>query len=159
MASEAQYDFFKYLYDEEAKRYVLLDGKAKLYITIVTFYLGAIAFKFKDVLEFTISISYAKWLYSAIALVLVGALLCTVNAVRVRLFEGVADPEEIIRKLGDNPPTDDDFRDDRIADFAVATNKNYAQNNRIAKSLSWASVLILSAGMIQFLLFLIVLVR
>jgi hypothetical protein len=159
MATEAQYQIFKELYDEESKRYSELDGKAKLYITIITFYLGAIAFKFKDVLEFTSPTSYAKWLYSAIALVLVAALLCTVNAMRVRVFEGICDPVKLIKEFGDTPPTDDDFRDDRIADLAVATNRNFAQNNKIASSLSWASGFILLAGIIQFCLFLMVFVK
>ena len=159
MATEAQYKFFKDLYDEESKRYSELDGKAKLYITIITFYLGAIAFKFKDVLDFTSSISYTKWLYSAIALVLVGALLFTVNAMRIRVFEGINDPEEIIKGFGKKPPTDDDFRDDRIADLAVATKRNSGQNDRIAKSLSFASLWIFSAGLIQFCLFLIALLK
>jgi len=153
MASEAQYKIFKDIYDEESKRYSDLDGKAKLYITIITFYLGAIAFKFKDISEFTSSISYAKWLYSGIALVLVLALLSTVNAMRVRVFEGICDPEEVIKEFGENATTDDDFRDDRIADLAVATNRNFAQNNRIASSLSWASTFILLAGIIQFCIF------
>jgi len=149
MATDAQYQIFKELYDEESKRYSELNGKANLYITIITFYLGAIAFNFKAVLEFTGSVAPAKWLYSAVALVLVAALLCTVNAMRVRTFEGVCDPEKVIN----------DFPDDSIADLAVATNRNFAQNNRIAGSLSWASVFILLAGFIQFCLFLMVFVK
>jgi|SRR5579864_5984312 len=149
MATEAQYRIFKEIFDEESKRYSELDAKAKLYITIVTFYLGAVAFKFKDVLELTNSIASTRWLYVAISLALVIALLCTIIAMRVRTFEGICDPEEVIESFGTSPPSDDDFRDDRIADLAVATNRNCDQNNKIARSLSCASFFILVAALIQ----------
>jgi hypothetical protein len=153
MATEAQYKIFKEIFDEESKRYSELDAKAKLYITIITFYLGAVAFKFKDVLELTNSIACTRWLYLAISLALVGALLCTIIAMRVRTFEGICDPEEVIQSFAKSPLTDDEFRDDRITDLAVATNRNFAQNNRIAGSLSFASYLIFLAALIQLGLF------
>jgi hypothetical protein len=153
MATEGQYKTFKDLYDEEGKRYSELDAKAKLYITIITFYLGAVAFKFKDVLELTNSIACTRGLYLAISLSLVCALLCTIIAMRVRTFEGICDPEEVIASFGASPPSDDDFRDDRIADLAVATNRNFDQNNKIARNLSWASFFVFLAALIQFSLF------
>lgn len=155
MATEAQYKFFKELYDEENKRYSELDNKGKLFVTIITFYLGAIAFKFNDVAHFTEQVSYAKWFYLIIAIVLVGALLCTMFAIRVRSFEGICDPEEVIDKYGEVAPSDTDFLDDRIADLAVATNRNSNQNDRIAENLALALVLLFVAGAIQFVLLLI----
>jgi hypothetical protein len=153
MSTETQYKVFKELYEEEGKRYSELDGKAKLYITIITFYLGAIAFKFKDVMELTSSVTYTRWLYLAIGSVLIAALLCTVIAMRIRTFEGICNPEEVIQRFGPTPPSDDDFRDDRITDLAVATNRNSSQNDAIARTLSLASLFILFAGIIQFILF------
>ena len=159
MATEAQYKFFKELYDEENKRYSDLDNKGKLYVTIITFYLGAIAFKFNDVTQLTVQVSYAKWFYLVIVSVLVVALLCTIFAIRVRSFEGIADPVKVIDNYGESAPSDTDFLDDRIADLAVATNRNSNQNNRIAGSLALASVFIFLAGTIQFVLLLIAILK
>ena len=50
MATKEQYEFFKSLYDEENSRYSVLENRAKLYVTIIALYLGAIAFKIADVL-------------------------------------------------------------------------------------------------------------
>lgn len=158
MASEIVYKVFKDVYDEEAKRYSELDGKAKLYITIITFYLGAVAFKFKEVMELSNSVAYAKWLYLILGSALIAALMCTVFAMRIRTFEGICNLETVIEDFGETPPADDDFRDDRIADLAVATNRNSKQNDRIARSLTFASVFILLAGIVQFALFMKVLV-
>ena len=158
MATEAQYKIFKELYDEETKRYSDLDNKGKLYITIVTFYLGAIAFKFRDVSEFTNSVSFAKWFYLVIASMLVAALVFTVYSLRVRTSEGIADPEEIIANFGPVAPTNEEFFEDRIADLAAATNKNSRRNNQIADYLAAAGVLILMAGAIQFILLLIAII-
>jgi hypothetical protein len=157
MATDGQYKFFNELYEEENQRSLQLDNKAKLYLSIIIFYLGAVAFKFKDVLELTNSAQYTRWAYLAIAAILVLALLFTVLATRIRAFEGVCDPEEVIEGFGDEPPTDEDFFDDRIVDFALATNRNSVQNDRIAGNLEKASVLIFLAGLTQAVLFLFVL--
>ena len=151
MATEHQYKIFRELYDEENQRYSELDNKGKLYVTIITFYLGAIAFKFNDVTHLTDSVHYAKWFYLVIACVLVAALLCTIFAIRVRSFEGICDPEEVINHY-DNAPSDEEFFDDRIVDLAVATNRNSQQNDKIATNLSVASILIFAAAMIQLVL-------
>jgi hypothetical protein len=154
MATELQYKIFKDLYEEENARYAQLDNKSKLYVTLVTFYLGAIAFKFKDVIEFTGASVFTKWLYLVIAVMLVAALLFTIVATRIRVFEGICDPEKVIGEFGEEPPPDVDFLDDRIVDLAVATNRNSGQNDRIASNLEIASVLIFAAGVSQLVLFL-----
>ncbi|HET9285835.1 MAG TPA: hypothetical protein VFR24_28110 [Candidatus Angelobacter sp.] len=149
MATEIQYKVFKELYNEEGARHTSLEGKARLYITLITFYLGAIAFRFKDLAATNSAIPTAKWLYSGIAGAMLVALLFTVNALRIRTFEGVFDPEEVIRKFGRQSPSDADFLDDRIVDLSVATNRNSAQNDRIAKQLSFASMFIFLSAIIQ----------
>jgi hypothetical protein len=159
MATDTKYRIFKEIYDEETKRYSELDGKAKLYVTIITFYLGATAFKFKDVIELTGAVPCGRWLYLAMGSVLIAALLRTVLAIRIRNFEGICNPVEVIREIAKTLPNDDDFREDRIVDLAVATNRNSAQNDNIARNLSFASVFILLAGIIQFALFAIALAK
>jgi hypothetical protein len=67
----------------------------------------------------------------------------------------VSDGVEIIESLGEELPIDEEFFDDRIADYAVASSRNRAVNTDIATILAWAGWL-LFAGML-FLLALITL--
>ena len=159
MASEIQYKVFKELFDEETRRYSDLDNKGKLYVTIITFYLGAIAFKLRDVAEFTNSVPYAKWFYLAIAAMLVIALLFAILGIRVRSFEGIFDPEKIIASLGPVAPTDEEFLDDRIVDLAVSTNKNSRRNDKVASSLASALFCVFIAGATQFILLVVAMIN
>ena len=149
MASKAQYDFFKALYDEEIRVHAELESKAKLYLTIITFYLGAIGFKINDVVEFTDKFQIPIILLVIIAVVLVLAFLFTIAAMSIRKYERVCDLEAIIRSFGESPPKDSDFLDETLVNLAVATNRNALQNNRVGTLLQWASVLIFIAVLMQ----------
>lgn len=142
MATERQYDVFKSLYDEEADRYTKLAGRAQLYLSIITLYVAAFAFKFEDIKKFIDPYGVSKYLAISVAIVLLLALLATLMAIQIRSYEGIADPEEIIKGYKDKEPTDSDFLDERIADLAVATNRNSEINNRVANWLVVASWLL-----------------
>jgi hypothetical protein len=139
MATKTQYDFFKAVYDEETERYNALEGRAKLYLTIITFYLGAIAFKIDDVMKFVSQFRMPIWLYMLLTTVLLIALLLTVLATRIRVYESVCDLKRIIGSFGESPPNDEDFLDDHLVELAVATDRNRKENDRVAAVLQWAS--------------------
>jgi hypothetical protein len=142
MATEKQYQFFKALYDEESKRYEQLESRAKLYITILTFYLAAIAFKLDDVLQFFKLFSIPRLLAVVAGLAFVSALLSCVIAILIRSYETPVNPEALLNSLPSSPPSDEDFFDDRIVDYAVATNHNSDQNDRAANALQIAGWLL-----------------
>ncbi|MFM0166868.1 hypothetical protein PQR39_41400 [Paraburkholderia sediminicola] len=144
MNTESQYGFFKYLYDEENLRYGCLETRARFYLTVLTFYLGALAVSGKDLLPLTMHVGLARWAVLASAIFFIIALVFCVTAARIRRYEGVTDPEELIREEGDSVLDDTDFFEDRIIDFAVAANRNSVQNNKVANVLEWtmASTLI-----------------
>jgi hypothetical protein len=142
MASEFQYKVFREIYEEEAKRYSDLDSRAKLYLTIATFYLGALVFRYSDLKAFNDVLKIPFLAYILIIAPMLLALLCVIVAVRIRKFEGLFNPEQVLEDLGSTPPKDEDFRDDRIVDLAVATNRNKRQNDRIANYLALASIMI-----------------
>jgi hypothetical protein len=154
MATKNQYEVFKSSYDEELSRYSALGTRSSLYLSVITFFLGAIAFKIEDVQKFMSQFGVPMTLYFFIGLALLGGLLCTVLAVRVRSYEGVFDPVETIESFGDNPPTDEEFFDDRIIDFAVATKCNATLNNRVANVLQWATYFLVAAVSLQLIIFL-----
>ena len=113
-----------------------------MYFSIVSLYLGAIAFKFDDIRTLADHFRVPSLLVLIAGGFLLVSLLMTILAVAIRNYEGVCDPVEVIDGFGDAPPSDSDFLDDRIAELAVATNLNFAQNNRTANLLSWAVVLL-----------------
>lgn len=159
MATETQYKVFKELYDEEAERYSALGTRSNLYLTVITFYLGVILLKVDDVLKFASGFRVSVVWFLCVGMFFVIALLLTVAAIRIREYEGVCDPEEVIAGFGKHPPTDTKFLDDRIVDLAVATNRNSAQNDRVAGLLQWAATVILLAVLIQVAVFMVAIVH
>jgi hypothetical protein len=159
MATKTQYDVFKAIYDEEIERHGTLENRAKLYLTILTFYLGAIAFKIEDILKFITRFHVPLWLYMAMALVLILALLLTVLATRIRSYEGICDPKKVLLSFGEATPTDEDFLDARIADLAVATNHNDQQNNKVGTYLEIASWLLFLAVLLQLTVFILAVIN
>lgn len=153
MATETQYNIFKAVYDEEAERYASLEGRARLYFSIISLYLGAIAFKAKDIGDFATSFHIPVWWFLLSGCVLVVSLLATVAAIQIRAYEGFFDPEQVIDEFGDTPPKDADFLDDRIVDLAVATNRNSSQNDRTAQVLAVAAVLLFVGVVLHLLIF------
>jgi hypothetical protein len=153
MATEIQYKVFRELYDEEEHRYSDLATRSNLYLTIITFYLGVIVFRIEDLLKFVAGFGLPIQLFLAIGATLGLALLLTVLAVSIHVFEGVCDPEEVIHSFGESPPSDEDFLDDRIVDLAVATNRNSRQNERVAGFLQWAARLIFLGAFLQVIVF------
>lgn len=154
MATEMQYKVFRASYDEENVRYSLLENRAKFYLTIITFYLGAIAFKINDVTSFATQFRIPITLYFIMALLLLLALLLTIMATRIRSYEGVNDLENIIKSLASTVPSEEEFLDTCLIDLAVATNRNSLINNKVAAMLQWASYLLFLAVASQLTVFL-----
>jgi hypothetical protein len=147
VATELQYGIFKSLYDEEAERYSELEGRAKIYFSVLSLYLGFLAFKIDDVRKFSDNFHVPIWLFLAGGFILVVSLLVTVLAIRIMTYEGLFDPEEVLEDSESWPAKDADFLDDRIVDLAIATNRNSNQNNRTANVLS-VSALLLFVGVV-----------
>lgn len=149
MATQAQYDFFKQLFELEEQRYANLQMKAKFFLGAASAVVAAVTLKLPDVLTF---VQRFRVDVSAVILIGIGmtvAIVCSIAAMTIAHYDRVADPERIIRSFGDDPPADDDFRDDRIVDYAVATNVNFKTNNRTATYLQVAGWAVVSSTIAQ----------
>jgi len=151
LATHEQYEFFKLLYEEEGERYGQLEARAKLYLGVITIFLATLLFKAGEVKASVTEIRIPWALVLIEAALLAASLMFTVFGSLIRTYEGLADPEEIIKKFSALPPKDEDFLDDRIVDFAVATNRDSKVNDRTAMFLSFAGIL-LSAAMVVIVL-------
>jgi hypothetical protein len=140
-APEFLYDFFRNLYEEESERYGQLEVRARLYITILVLF-GCGRLKHKGYAHADRAIvRCTRTSYRIRNRLHIGAFVlpyCHKNA----QIRGAILPYGLIDSFGGTLPSEDDFREDRIVDFAVATERNAAQNDRVARALSWAIIFI-----------------
>jgi hypothetical protein len=141
MATEKQYLFFKGLYDEESARQTSLADRAKVYLSLMTFYSAFVLFAAEKLKPDT---AVLKILFVATVASTLLAFLLSLWSIRISEYEALNDPQEIIAGFGTSPPEDEDFFDDRIVDFAVAYQRNSDVNDRKATQLTWAGFLLLA---------------
>jgi len=147
------------LYNEEKKREEILNNRAKIYLSLLTFILGALFFKIelietiittKNITELCFWIQFILYIFTMLCFVI--ALLFVFLSIRIMKFEFICDPEkDIIKKITDEM-TADDFLLKRSIDYAVARNRNSITNNKKASLLTIAIFFIL-AGLSSICLF------
>jgi hypothetical protein len=159
MATKEQYDFFKDQFIEEEKRYSDLTKRGEIYFSILSLLLTSVIFKTKDIFEIVKSIESLSFKMTLIAIFILSIVLFCLAfyfialGLKIRTFEGVTNVKEYLNSLGDEPPTNEDFFDDRIVDFIAASEKNETINDKRANKLSISLGFIL-AGFICMALFL-----
>jgi hypothetical protein len=132
MATEKQFAFFKSLYDEECKRGEELHDHAKNNLGLVTLYSAFILFVIEKLRpESTCS----KLIFVATILCMLAAFLLSLWATQISIYEAVNEPADILEELGDSQPDDEDFFDDRIADYTVAYERDSEVNDKKANQL------------------------
>jgi hypothetical protein len=137
MATEAQYAFFRFLYDEENAREKTINQYATALLSLITLYSGFVIFV---VGELKTTTTPMKAMFIATVVSMLSGFVATVWGTRMADFEAVNDPMDVIDQFDEVEATaDEDFFDKRIADFAVATNRNSQVNDKRAKALLFAS--------------------
>jgi hypothetical protein len=140
VATKDQYEFFKFLFENEEKRSTSLIDRGKTFISLIALYSGFIALSADE----KIGDAVLLWiLFASAALSMLMSLLLSIVAVGVFRYEKINSPENIISSFGDVSPSDPEFFDDRIIDLTVACNRNSKRNDQRAKLLFWASFFIL----------------
>ena len=124
MATKEQYEIFKAIYDEETDRYADLRNTAKLFASICSFLIGALAFKVPAL--FLSQALYAKIIFAVAVGAFFIALLLLVKSLGISSYETMFSPRSVATRLA----TDDEFFEDRIADIVVANERNWATNRR-----------------------------
>jgi hypothetical protein len=141
MATENQFAFFKSLYDEENERAKILGEHAKNNLGLATLYSAFILFVIeKQIADITWS---GKLFFCGAILLMLGAFLLSLMATQIASYQIPNEPTDIIEAFGDNPPTDEEFFDDRIIEYALACETNSSVNDRKADTLRYARYLLL----------------
>lgn len=136
--TQRQFEFFKALYEEENSRLKDLIERGKIYLSVVAAYSGLFAFT-TDKLPAPTTSWLAKCVFCLVAVSLIAALVSIMRSLGIYSYEGLVDPEELLKEIGANAQSDDVFFDFRVADLSVAHNRNEKQNDRRAWYLSVAS--------------------
>jgi len=145
MATKEQYEYYKFLYDHERSRYLELVNRGKLFLSIITLYMGLLAVGAdKTITGLEGSILLMSVYFISVSL-LVASLVEVVLAIGIYKNEKPSSPRKMILALEENVPTDEEFRDERIIDLAVATDRNSNNNDLRAKRLQVSSFLLLLA--------------
>lgn len=144
MATEKQFEHFKYIYTQEEDRYKELISRANIYMAIVTFYLGFFATNFLPPSFPIATLDIVKLSLLLLGfLVFITAFVFIIMSINIFRHEVLADPKSIIESYGETVPKDEDFFDDRIIEFAASTIKNRNINNNRAIKLKHSAVLML----------------
>jgi hypothetical protein len=136
--TKEQYEFFRALYDEEERTALQLEGRAKVYLGVISAFLAAVLLKAGDAKEIarTLQIPWALLLSDALPMSV--ALLLVLWSLRIRDFEAVNDGPKVIREYEGGWPGEAQFLEDRIVDYAFASSRN-RDLNKTASLLAWAS--------------------
>ena len=153
MATQTQYDFFKYLYDAEQTRYRELIDRGKLFLSIITIYLGLLAVAADKTIPLSKHSLIIAITYTTSVIFIVGAMVPVVLAVGVFKYERPSDPMRIVENFGREIPIDEEFLDARLVDFAVATERNFSQNEKRANLLRVSSFILLLGAIGQAVFF------
>lgn len=143
MATEKQYEFFNQRYAEETERQRDLLKKSQLYFSVITL-VSSILFAniqtFKDFVKDYTPLAIT----SSILLVTIAAILvCLFCSIRIKDYFQAIDTQEYLDNLPEEEEEDNEFFDNRIADFIAAVDKNRAVNDEKADWLKYSEYAIL----------------
>jgi hypothetical protein len=137
--TKEQYEFFRALYDEEERTALQLEGRAKVYLGVISAFLAAVLLKAGDAKEIAKALQVLWGLLLSDAFPMSLALLLVLWSLRIRDFEAVNDGPKVIREFEDDWPGEARFLEDRIIDYAFASSRNRKLNSETAALLAWAS--------------------
>lgn len=143
MASEKQYDFFKYLFEQENARGDKLNEYGKNAIALVTGYSGFVLFVAEN-MKAALAGYWPRFFFLSVIGFMLVALIAALWATRLAEYQVLNDPEAVVRQFGPAPMPDDVYFDNRIADATVATQWNSGVNNRKAQGLMVAGMLLVA---------------
>lgn len=153
MFTKEQFDTFKYVYEKEEARFSELINRGKIYLSIITVYIGVFTLKIQDIGTLVGDESFPKILLGATGVSFISALLACVLALGIFKYEGLCDIKEELLAFDDTGKPDAEFYEDRLADMAVAYDRNSLQNDRRALLLQISSYLMLAGVFCHLLAF------
>ncbi len=148
--TKEQCEFFRSLYESEERLSIQLEGRAKVYLGVISAVLAAVLLKAADAKSVaeTLKIPWAMLLLEA--LLMTSALLGTLWSLRLHKYDTANDGIELFESYEENWPDEEQFIRERIADYAVASSRNRERNLNMAKTLTIASFFMMAGILLLF---------
>ncbi|OKS84553.1 hypothetical protein RG47T_5243 [Mucilaginibacter polytrichastri] len=123
---------------------------------MISLFLSAVLFKIKDIFDSANGLhNKVLLLFFCVGLLSLGiALFLLLFSLKIRVYEGVTDLDEFVAKNDQTTQNDEEFFQDRVADYIVAIRRNEAQNDQRAGQLALTGYFIL-AGLLFTITFII----
>ena len=153
MATLIKYNILKDINDEEIKGNHQLTARFQLFFGVWTFLISIVGFKFDELLNSS-TIGILSLLIAAL-LFLVLTLFFIILGLRLHKWEGICDVHDVVLQLNESEieQSDKDFLDDRLADMAVAYERNSKLNNKRGKYLNKATWCTIASVICEVILF------
>lgn len=148
MATREQFEFYQSLYREEENRSKELDDRARFYFTVISAFLGAFILKATEFHILVRTFGIATSIIIIDIILLLASLAFVVLGMTIRKYQAIANGSDIFRH--DLVLSNEDFYNDRIADYNHATLYYKKKNDQAASNLAWGAGL-LTAAMIVLL--------
>src|SRR5438067_13393320 len=101
MATEKQYEFFRYLYEQEEHRRERLDTRAQSYLTMISLYAAGLAVLWERAASVPGLKLVPSWVFLVSGVALLLSLLATMAGLHVRSYEGIVDPRRTVSQLSE----------------------------------------------------------
>lgn len=135
MATQQQFEYFKFKYKEEDERNEFLIKRSELYMSLPALIFTGLIFELSDIKCYCSGSCLTTILFCSLLVSLVITIVFILLAIRLRDYQQDLDVGEYVEELGNSAPTDEEFFNNRIAMFIVATKNNFAINNAKAANL------------------------
>ena len=149
MATSEQLDYFKHIYAQEMARSDELINRGKLFLSVITLYMGLLGIAADKVVPKLSSSSIVIACYLSGFVSFVIALVLIVMAIGIYNYVYPSDPKSILQEADENWPDNESFFLERMAELAAAFKNNCPINDKRAKYLKWASLLMLTGIIFQ----------
>ena len=144
MVTQKQYEFVKEHFEAENQREDLLTRKAQIFLSINSFVITAMLFKVKDLVSVVKDIKCDLILVPLILSFIFILISCIFifETLKIRSYELPTNEDTLIDEF-DNNISNDDFIDNRTADYLVATRRNKSVNDLKADRLKYSLLFII----------------
>ena len=151
MVTQKQYEFVKEHFEAENQREDLLTRKAQIFLSINSFVITAMLFKVKDLVSVVKDIKCDLILVPLILSFIFILISCIFifETLKIRSYELPTNEDTLIDEF-DNNISNDDFIDNRTADYLVATRRNKSVNDLKADRLKYSLLFIISGYVTSF---------
>jgi hypothetical protein len=138
------------LYEAEERVALRLEGRAKVYLGVISAVLAAVLLKAGDAraVAETLKIPWVLLLLESLAMTC--ALLLVLWSLRLHRYDAANDGIRLMKRYAEDWPDEGDFYKERAIDYAVASSRNRTRNEGVAKTLTVASFFMMSGILLLF---------